>query len=160
MDSEIKIIISFLYKRSGKKQMSFSELYLSLSMDLNWFTPDDAKKFLNYSIKNKFLTKIGNLIEPNIDISKVIIPLGFSPSKKIQFIEEAKELGNEEDLLGEIVNSIIERTNLTYEDVSEKIINFSKEKNLYAEVAALLIAKEYEIDFKALYEKIENKIII
>lgn len=141
MDSEVKIIISFLFNRSGKKQMSFSEIYLSLSMDLNWFTPDDAKKILNYAIKNKFLNKKGNLIEPNIDLNKIIIPIGFSPSKKIQFNEEDKYLINHEDLLKEIINRIAEKTNLTYEDINKKIEISSKEKNLYNEVAALLLLK-------------------
>jgi len=92
MDSEIKIIIAFLFNRSGKKEMSFSEIYLSLSMDLNWFTPDDAKKFLNYAIKNKFLIKKGSLIEPAIEISKITIPVGFSPTKKYTLRRTVKTL--------------------------------------------------------------------
>ena len=47
MDSEKEIIISFLFKRSGKESLKFSDLYLALSMELNWFTPDDAKSFIS-----------------------------------------------------------------------------------------------------------------
>lgn len=158
MDSEVKIIISFLFNRSGKKQMSFSEIYLSLSMDLNWFTPDDAKNFLNYSLKNKFLIKKGNLIEPNIDLNKIIIPIGFSPSKKIQFKEDNKYRIRHEDLLNEIISRIVEKTSLPYKEMEEKIKIFSREKKLTEEVAALLFAKEYEIDLEELFEEIENKI--
>ena len=33
-DPELKIILAFLLKRSGKKRLNPSELYLALSMDL------------------------------------------------------------------------------------------------------------------------------
>ena len=46
-DSEMRIIIAFLFKRSGKEEMSPSELYLPLSMDLQWFTPNQAKEFVD-----------------------------------------------------------------------------------------------------------------
>ena len=159
MDSEIKIIISFLFNRSGKKQMTFSEIYLNLSMDLDWFTPVDAKKFIDYALKNKFLTKKGKLIEPNIDLSKIIIPVGFSPSKKLEFKEKNRYIVKHEDLLDEIINRIVEKTNLNYEEIKEKIKSSSKEKNLLDEIVALLFAKEYEIDLEELYEEIENKIL-
>ena len=47
MPSELEIVITFVYNRSGKSELSFSDLYLTLSMELNWFTPDDAKEFIN-----------------------------------------------------------------------------------------------------------------
>ena len=160
MDSEVKIIISFIFNRSGKKKMSFSEIYLNLSMDLNWFTPDNAKKFLNYAIKNKFLNKKGNLLEPTFDLNKIIIPIGFSPSKKIHFEEDNKYFIKHDDLLKEIIIRIVEKTNLLYEEITEKIKLTSREKNLTEEVAALLFAKVYKIDFEELFEEIENKIIL
>jgi len=79
MGSDANIIIAFLYKRSGKEELSFSELYLILSMELNWFTPDDAKTFVNMAIKQKLLIKKGELIKPNFDFRKIVVPVGFVP---------------------------------------------------------------------------------
>ena len=53
MNKEHKIIISFVFNRSGKREMSFSEFYLTLSLDLKWFTPDNAKSFTLNSIEYK-----------------------------------------------------------------------------------------------------------
>ena len=58
MDSEWKIIIAFLFKRSGKEKLSLSEFYLSLSMDLKWFSPQQAKAFVNHAVEQKLLTEI------------------------------------------------------------------------------------------------------
>jgi hypothetical protein len=160
MDSEVKIIISFLFKRSGKKQMNFSELYLNLSMDLHWFTPDYSKKILNYAIKNKLLIKQGTLIEPNIDINKITIPIGFSPSKNLQVYLDKKLTTDNKDLLKEIISRISEKSKLKPQEINQKIKRISKEKILNDEVTALLIAKNYGINIEDLYAEIENKIFL
>ncbi len=63
MNDECKIIIAFVFNRAGKKEMSFSEFYLTLSMDLNWFTPDDAKTFTKNAIENSLLKEEKELIK-------------------------------------------------------------------------------------------------
>ncbi len=76
MASENEIIIAFLFKRSGKEKMSCSELYLNLSMELGWFSPEDAKKFLYKEIKNKLLTNEDEQISLTFDVNKIKIPFG------------------------------------------------------------------------------------
>ena len=54
MASEVKIIIAFLFHRSGKTELTSSEIYLTLSMDLNWFSLSKAKDFVNFALNEKF----------------------------------------------------------------------------------------------------------
>ena len=156
MDSEVEVVIAFLFNRSGKEGLSFSDLYLTLSMDLNWFTPEEAKKFVNESLKKKLLTKKGNLIKPGFDIDKITVPVGFHPSKRLfqkpQVAEEKK------DIFDEIVKRIAEKTKLDEKDIISKIKEVEIEKNLTSEVAALLIGKENGVSLDDLFEKIEEKI--
>ena len=79
MVSEEEIIIAFLFKRSGKETLTPPELYLPLSMDLKWFTPQQAKDFIKLAEKKKLLNKKNNLIKPNFDYKKINIPLSFQP---------------------------------------------------------------------------------
>lgn len=159
MDSEREIIISFLFKRSGKESLRFSDIYLALSMDLNWFTPEDAKAFVNTAVKQKLLTKKGDLIKPNFDIKKIDVPVGFYPSKLVFEEKEEKIAEKEKDVLSEIVQRIVKETNLNERQVTEKINVIAKEKNIAEEVAALLIGKEYSIKFNDSLEEIEEKIL-
>ena len=71
MASEKEIIITFLYNRSGKSKLSYNELYLTLSIELNWFTPDDAKLFINQSISENLLKKEKEELSPNFDFHKI-----------------------------------------------------------------------------------------
>ncbi len=158
MDSEVKIIFTFLFKRSGKQKLSFSELYLTLSIDLNWFTPEDAKKFVNESLKKKFLIKEKDLIMPSFDIENVSVPIGFYPSTKVFLDEEPKEIKEEENLLSRIVKRISENLNAKEQEILHKIKKIEEEKNVTTEVAALLFGKENNLDLTDFFEEIENRI--
>jgi len=159
MASEEEIIITFLFKRSGKLKLSFLDLYLTLSMDLNWFTPDAAKEFINLASKKKLLAKKGDLIQPNFDYDKIVVPVGFYPTKKI-FEEKENETHEEEkeDIFYKIVKRIVEKTDFNEQDVIQKIEKIGKEKNITLEVAALFTGKEYNIPLEIFFEEIENKI--
>jgi len=159
MDSEKEIIISFLFKRSGKDTLKFSDLYLALSMELNWFTPDDAKSFISIAIKENLLTKREDILKPKFDYEKTKIPIGFTPSKRVFEIEKAKKKQEKKAIpLEEIKKILVEKSNLDESQINNKIDNLAKEKNITEEVAALLIGKEFSINFEKFYEKIEESI--
>ena len=155
MDSEAEIIIAFLFKRSGKNKLKESEIYLPLSIELRWFSTKEAHEFIKYAIKQKLLTKKGDLLTPSFDIEKINVPFGFYPSKKI-FVEE-KSL-KKENVMDTLVPRIFEKTKQTHKEVLGQISQFESEKNIIPEVAALLVAKEYDIKIDDIFEIIENKI--
>ncbi|MCK5030346.1 MAG: DUF2240 family protein [Thermoplasmatales archaeon] len=158
MNSEIKIIISFLFKRSGKEELNVSELYLPLSMDLKWFSPKNAKGFINSALLKKFLIEKGDRIKPNFDYKKIAIPVGFYPSK--QTFEEEKNKVNEErqDVVKLITEKIIEKTEQDEQSVFEEIKETANKRNISLEVAALLVSKKYDIIVSAFFDQVEGKI--
>jgi len=159
MESEKEIIISFLFKRSGKASLKFSDLYLSLSMDLNWFTPDDAKAFINLALKKNLLNKEGDLLKPNFDYEKTVVPVGFSPSKKVFESKEANiKDEKDETVLEKLIKILIEKTDVDRAGITNSINSMVKEKCITEEVAAFLIGKQYSINFDDFYKIIEEKI--
>lgn len=155
MNSEIKIIIAFLFKRSGKKEMAQSELYLTLSMDLKWFSPQKAKEFVNSTLQNNILVKKGAFLTPTFDVNKITIPTGFRPSKEVFYKQKEEE---SPDIIENIVKRIAEDTGQNAKDIFEKIKYVEKEKNVILEVAALLIGREYNIALDNYFEGVECKI--
>jgi len=159
MTSQAEIIISFIFKRSGKTELSFSDIYLTLSMELNWFTPDDAKAFVQKTIDKKILTKKKSQLRPSFDISKIDIPIGYYPTGDL--FEEKKQIKKEIDssVLEQIIDRIEKKTNKDRKKIEGEIKKISSEKNLKNETAALLYGKEYNTNFNELYEKIEKSIL-
>ena len=162
MNDEEQKIIAFVFNRSGKTQLSFSELYLTLSIELNWFTPDDAKTFIKNAIENEIIIKKEDLFGPNFEIDKINIPTGFYPSKDL--LQKPKEIKNEdkqkkdktEDLFEEIINEISKKTKNKKEEIASDIKKIEEEKNITVEVAALLYAKEKNINLEGYFNKIET----
>jgi hypothetical protein len=128
-------------------------------MDLNWFSPEDAKKFLNDAIKKKLLVKENDQISLSFDINKITITLCFFPSKSVFSEKKNKEVVEELNILDQIVKRIHEKTNLKEAQIFDKINEISKEKNLLEEIAALLVGKEFEIEINDFLKEIEDKII-
>ena len=161
MESEGKIILTFLFKRSGKEKLTFSELYLGLSINLNWFTPEDAKKFIISAIEKKYLKKENDLIKPCFNIEKVSVPIGFSPTKQIFFQEEIKKTENKEkDLFSQMMLKIENISKLNKQKILDNIKKIEQEKKVIPEVALILLAKQKNIDLSEFFEKTEKKIFL
>jgi len=151
MESDAEIIIAFIFKRSGKQKLKLSEFYLPLSMQLNWFSPQESKDFVKIAIKQKLLKEEEEIIEPTFDVNQVKIPVGFRPTKQV--FEIKKKVVEEKDLRTKIIEEIRKKTNL-----DEKSIQIEQEKNITFEVASLLFGKEYDIVLEKFYEKIKENI--
>ena len=156
MEDEEKIIISFIFKRSGKKELKTSEFYLPLSMQLNWFSPQEAKDFVKIALKQKLLKEKEEGIEPTFDINQVKIPVGFRPTKQVFEIKE--KVVEKKDLRTEIIEELSRKTKLDEKSIIEKINQVEQEKNITFEVAALLFGKECNVDLDLFYEKIKENI--
>jgi len=159
MASQAEIIIAFIFKRSGKMELSFSDIYLTLSMELNWFTPDDAKAFVQKTIDKKILTKKKSQLRPSFDISKIDIPIRYYPTGEI--FGEKKQIKKEIDssVLEQIIDRIEKKTNKDRKNIESKIEKIATETNLEKEIAALLYGKEHDMNFNELYKKIEKNIL-
>ncbi len=163
MNSEAEKVIAFVFKRSGKKQIIYSDFYLTLSMELKWFTPDNAKKFLDYAIKNNFLIDKNERVKPNFDYEKIDVPYGFYPTKVVyeKDAKKDKEVPKqeiEEDIFLKLVEKIESETEKNREEILKEIKSLEQEKNITQEIAALLVGKEYNISLEEYYNGVEEKI--
>jgi len=160
LNSEAKIIIAFIFKRSGKKEMIQSDFYLTLSMDLKWFTPKKAKDFTIWSLKNNILLKKQDVLKPNFDVDNINIPIGFYPSIDV-FYGQKKDTNNDySNIIDQIVKRIAECSGQNSKEILEKIKEIEKEKNILFDVAALLIARDYDIVLDDFFEDIKNKVYL
>ena len=156
MDSEAEIIIAFLFNRSGKNELKESEIYLPLSIELGWFSTKESHEFVNHALKQKLLIKKEGILTPSFDIEKIKVPIGFYPLKKT-FVNGGKI--EENKVMDIIVHLIVEKKNQDRKEIIEEIKQTALKKNILPEVAALLVAKEYNIDIEDSFEPVENKLL-
>jgi hypothetical protein len=160
LEFEEQKIISFIFKRSGKKRLKKTEFYLSLSIDLKWFPPEKARNIMTYLIKKNLLIETKNFVEPNFDVNKISIPFGYKPDEFLLKINDDEKKQKKAINIAEI---ILNKNNKIKPREEKNIINeietICNEKNIYPNVASLLILKEHKIKIND-YIKIAEKQIL
>ncbi len=156
MDSETKIIIAFLFNRSGKTALTEAELYLPLSMELGWLSTKEAQGFVKSALQQDLLVKKDGLLHPNFSLEKISIPLNFAPSKKLFCETTTQEQG--QPLINRLIGRICAHTTLNQPDIEEEITKEGKKKDLLLEVAALSVARKYDVDVSDVLTEVEQGI--
>lgn len=137
------------FRKRGKNALTTSEFIFALSLDLGWFSPEQAKEVLSKA-KNEGLVSIkDDEISPNFDFKAIEIPLGFRPDLKREW---------------SIFECIIERIMMTGLSRKEAIalVNEKQErmaKLIEIEVSALLVAKERGVDVEDLVDEAYQSLI-
>ena len=157
METEAKIIIAFLFNRSGKPVLTESEVYRPLSMELGWFSMSEAQEFVAFAVAQGFLEKKDGMLKPSFPIETITIPVGFAPRKKT--FPKKKKQAKEEPVLEAITSRICERTGRESADVHEEIIRVASEKKILPEVAALFVARNYSIPCEEWYDAVETMLL-
>lgn len=152
MEELVKTIV-FLFQRKGRDVLSEKELVLSASLDLGWFSPQEAKQFVEVCLKLKLLTREENGLKPSFDYKSHSIKIDFTPSKNILLLE------SQEPLLLAIVRNIEEKTQLARSAVMAEINKKQDGLDIEIEVAAILIAKKYGLDISGFLREAEVEII-
>jgi hypothetical protein len=134
------------FKRKGKEALKESEFVLALSIDLNWFNPEQAKTLLNDAEKSGLLKKEGDIIRPSFDISRVELPSGFKPESIIF---------DKENMFDRIIDRIIINTGIDKRKIIAQINKKQEElaKQVVIEVSAILIAIEHGVVMDDLIEE-------
>ncbi len=147
--NELKYVTAQPFRRTGKNVLTEREFVFSLSMDFNWFTPDEAAAVIKKGVEHGLLQKDNDSITPKFDIN-IDVPSGFSP----------KMVFKEKSTFDLIVERIISRTGQNkYAIIS--LVNKENEKLLKLvniEVSALIVAKEKEIEVPDLADKVYKEL--
>ncbi|GFO97358.1 hypothetical protein ig2599ANME_1559 [groundwater metagenome] len=142
--------VSVPFKRKGKDSLKESEFVLALSFDLNWFSPEQAKKVVLEAEKAGLIKREGDIIRPAFDLSSVEPPQGFKPG-----------VFEERSLFDRIIERITVETGMDKRRVIALINKKQDElsKLVEIEVSAILIALEHGVALDNLIDE-EYKALI
>ncbi len=156
MYSEEKIIISFLFKRSGKQHLTESELYLPLALELKWFSTQEAHRFVASVVEKKLVIKKDGVLTPAFNVETVQIPVGFTPTKKLFSDENKKE--TKQNIVDEIVEMISKKTEQDPQQIYDEITKTATEKKILREVAAVFVAQNYAVALEGFLDLVQTSI--
>ncbi len=141
--------VAMPFRKRGKNALKTSEFIFALSLDLGWFSPEQAKEVLNKAKNDGLVSIKDDEISPNFDFKTIDIPLGFKPDLKRE---------------QSIFERTIERIMITGLSRKEAIALVNKKQESMAnligiEISALLVAKERDIDIEDLIDETYQSLI-
>ncbi|MCX9012622.1 MAG: DUF2240 family protein [Candidatus Methanoperedens sp.] len=136
--SDLLYSVAVPFKRKGKEALKESELVLALSIDLNWFNPEQAKNVLGNAEKAGLIKRDGDLVKPAFDLNSVEIPSGFKPDSSIF---------ERKTIFDRVIERIIAGTGMEKRKVISLINKKQEElsKLVVIEVSAILVALEHGV---------------
>ena len=79
----LRIAVAAPFVQSGAERLAESEFVVALSLDRNWFTPDQAKRLVDIAVGEGILARTDGELEPNFEADDVQIPEGFTPDESV-----------------------------------------------------------------------------
>ncbi len=150
MVEEIRKILLYLRRATGKWEFKESEIINLLSMKTRFFTPDQTKEFINIALDQKCLKYENEIYKITCSLSSIDLPIDYRPD-----FSSLKTQSTEEDIFIEAINYMLENLKMSKKEVLMEI-NRIKEKNplISSQVAALLLAKTKGLNIDKFLDKI------
>jgi len=79
----LKTAVAAPFRQRGTDRMAESEFVVALSLDRNWFSPDQAKTLVDVAASEGLVDRDGDDLVVGFDASGTEIPDGFAPGEEI-----------------------------------------------------------------------------
>lgn len=79
----LRTTVAAPFKWKGSRTLEESEIVVALSLDRNWFSPDQAKQVVSRAIERGLLERTGQGLVASFDVESVEIPDGFAPDDAV-----------------------------------------------------------------------------
>ena len=79
----LKTAVAAPFRQRGTDRMAESEFVVALSLDRNWFSPDQAKTLVDVATSEGLLDREEDALVVGFDASATTVPDGFRPGEEI-----------------------------------------------------------------------------
>lgn len=79
----LRTTVAAPFKWKGSLALEESEIVVALSLDRNWFSPDQAKQVVSRAVERGLLERTAQGLVASFDVESVEVPDGFSPNDTV-----------------------------------------------------------------------------
>ncbi len=166
-------VVAHVFRKKGKVT-SISEFVFALSLDLKWFSPDQAELVLTNAERRGLVRITGEVVEPLFDIHSVEIPIDFRPSQSIidrqeqsvdatagnggALLEETGEASEERTVIDRVVEQL---SGVKSKQDVIRLINDTQERLgiVETDAVALLVARTCGIDVSGMIDEVYDRLV-
>ncbi|WP_323675677.1 DUF2240 family protein [Halorubellus sp. PRR65] len=79
----LRVAVAAPFRQRGTDTLAESEFVVALSLDRDWFSPDQAKRLVDVATGEGLLERVDGDLSPSFDPSGVEVPEGFVPDDDV-----------------------------------------------------------------------------
>ncbi|ERG95521.1 DUF2240 family protein [Haloquadratum walsbyi] len=132
----LKIAVAVPFKQRGKTRLGEGSFVVALSLDRNWFSPDQVQRLITIAASRGLLSQSGDKVIAEFDPATISIPDSYEPDESI-----LREQSAFEQLLDALVTAGHEKRKVVAE-INER----QRHLGISVEAAAAVYAIEAGVD--------------
>lgn len=145
----LETTVAVPFRQRGTDRLGEGEFVVALSMDRDWFTPDQVTRLVDIAQGHGLLESRGGDLTPGFDLATVTVPEGFSPDESI-----LREQSTFERALDAIVDSGVEK-----QEAVAAINERQRALAISIEAAAVLYAHERGLQVAGLASQVRQQLL-
>ncbi|MFC7074675.1 DUF2240 family protein [Halovenus rubra] len=131
------------FRHRGVTSMSESEFIVALSLDRDWFSPDQAKRLVDVAATEGLIERTDGEVTISFDLHEVEVSENFEPDESI-----LRQRTTFERVLGRVVDNGVDKQTAVAD-----INKLQSELAISVEAAAVLYAQRREVDVSEVAER-------
>jgi hypothetical protein len=136
------------FRQRGVDELRESEFVVALSLDRDWFSPDQAQRLVDAAVTEGLLEREGEAVAVTFEPADVTVPEGFVPDESV--IQQRSVF---ERVLGALVDAGVEK-----QEAVASINRLQAELDVAVEAAALLYARRQGVDVEGLADRAREEL--
>jgi hypothetical protein len=137
------------FRQHGTDRLGEGEFVVALSLDREWFSPDQAKRLIDIAAGRGLLEREGGDLIAAFDPGSVEVPEGFTPDESI-----LQSQSTFERLLESIVASGVEK-----QEAVAGVNRLQRDLGITIEAAAVCYARRRDVDIGALGDEVQRGLV-
>ncbi|RBI61449.1 DUF2240 domain-containing protein [halophilic archaeon] len=144
----LRTAVAAPFRQTGRDRMSESEYVVALSLDRDWFSPDQAKRLVDVATSQGLLAREDGELVAEFDPSEVEIPEEFVPDESL-----LREQSTFEKVLDKVVSAGTDKRTAVAE-----INELQQDAGLTVEAAAVVYARRRGVTVHAEAEEAREEL--
>jgi hypothetical protein len=144
----LQIAVAVPFRQQGARSLGEGEFVVALSLDREWFSPDQAKRLVDVAVGRGLLSNDEGDLTPTFDVDAVEVPEGFRPDTDI-----LREQSTFEQLLDLMVTN-----GLTKQEAVAETNETQRRLGITLESAAVVVARRNGVDCSGVAETVRAEL--
>ncbi len=141
----LEVAVAVPFRQKGTRTLGEGQVVVALSLDRDWFSPDQAKRLVDIALARGLLEEIeGGEFRPTFDPDDTHVPDDFAPDESI-----LREQSTFEQALNRLVSAGMDK-----QEAVAAANKRQKTLGVTIEAAAILVARERGIDVDTVAETV------